>query len=163
MTGTASHFTVKMLQPEDSAGFLAIAAQVDALHHQALPHLKKPPDEVKRSEAEFLAMLGQPDTWLFGVGHEGALIGLIKVRLLNRPEGDANHPTRTMIVDGLAVDEGWQRCGVGRLLMEHAKEWARSHDAQSIELRVFEFNTSAIAFYESMGLRTLTRILSLSL
>ena len=163
MTAAASHFTVKLLQPEDSAGFLAIAAQVDALHHQALPHLKKPPDEVKRSEEEFLSMLGQPDTWLFGVDHEGALIGLIKVRLLTRPEDVANHPSRTMIIDALAVEEGWQRRGVGRLLMDHAIEWARSHDAQSVELRVFEFNTDAIAFYESMGLRTLTRILSLSL
>lgn len=163
MTAAASHFTVKMLQPGDCAGFLAIAGQVDALHHQGIPHLKKPPEEVKRTEAEFLAMLGRPDTWLFGVDHEGALIGLIKVRLLNRPEDVANHPSRTMIIDGLAVEEGWQRRGVGRLLMDHAIEWARSHDAQSIELRVFEFNTDAIAFYESMGMQTLTRTLSLRL
>ncbi len=163
MTAAASHFTVKMLQPGDCAGFLAIAEQVDALHYQGLPHLMKPPEEAKRTEAEFLSMLGQPDTWLFGVDHEDALIGLIKVRLLTRPEDVAHHPSRTMIVDALAVEEGWQRRGIGRLLMEHAMDWARSHDAQSIELRVFEFNTDAIAFYESMGLRTLTRNLSLRL
>jgi len=163
MTATASHFTVRMLQPVDSTGYLAITRQVDALHHQALPHRIKPPEEVKRTEASFLAMLGQPDTWLFGIDHEGELIGMIKIQLVHRPEGIAHRPSRMMIIDELAVDERWHRHGVGRLLMDHAIEWARSRDAQSIDLRVYEFNAGAIAFYESMGMRTLTRVLSLSL
>lgn len=163
MTATASHFTVRLLQPADSTGYMAITRQVDALHHQALPDRIKPPEAVKRSEESYLAMLDQPNTWLFGIDHEGALIGMIKMQLVDRPERIAHRPIRVMIIDELAVDQRWRRHGIGRLLMDHAIDWARSRDAQSVDLRVYEFNAGAIAFYESMGMRTLTRVLSLSL
>ncbi len=52
----------------------------------------------------------------------------------------------------LAVHPGWQRRGVGRALLEHLIDWARSSSAVGkIELNVRSPNTGAQALYRALG------------
>jgi ribosomal protein S18 acetylase RimI-like enzyme len=44
-----------------------------------------------------------------------------------------------------------RRCGVGRLLVEHVIDWARSRGVETLHLMVTSSNDAAIRFYESMG------------
>ncbi len=55
---------------------------------------------------------------------------------------------------------GFQYHGIGRRLMDEAQAWASARGATSIELNVYEFNEDAIAFYERLGYRTLSRKMS---
>lgn len=54
-------------------------------------------------------------------------------------------------IDLLAVSEQAEGKGVGRALMNHAEQWARSRRLLEITLDVFASNTGAIAFYHRMG------------
>jgi ribosomal protein S18 acetylase RimI-like enzyme len=41
--------------------------------------------------------------------------------------------------------------------MDKVQEWALAKGATSIELNVYEFNETAISFYESLGYQTFSR------
>lgn len=54
----------------------------------------------------------------------------------------------------IAVYLGWQRKGVGKKLLEHLIEWAKSSDIlEKIQLNVRASNGSAISLYRKMGFR----------
>ena len=46
------------------------------------------------------------------------------------------------------------------MLMHKMQAWAIEKGATSIELNVYEFNETAISFYEKLGYRTLSRKMS---
>jgi ribosomal-protein-alanine N-acetyltransferase len=54
----------------------------------------------------------------------------------------------------LAVDPGYQRRGIGRLLLEASIETARARGSRTLYLEVRESNAAARALYESRGFRT---------
>jgi diamine N-acetyltransferase len=69
-------------------------------------------------------------------------------------------PRRYAIVEGIVVKSGFQNHGIGRILMDKMQEWATAKGATSIELNVYEFNKTAISFYERLGYQTLSRKMS---
>ena len=60
-------------------------------------------------------------------------------------------------VNTLAIGREHRRQGVGRMLMELVREWALGQEISDIELNVFDFNRAAVALYESLGYRTMSR------
>lgn len=54
-------------------------------------------------------------------------------------------------IEGLVVDEGHRRCGVGRLLMEQAERWARAKGCAIVHLRSNVVREGAHDFYERFG------------
>jgi len=60
-------------------------------------------------------------------------------------------------VDELAVDEKYRRSGIGRSLMDHVHNWTREKGLNILQLGVWEFNRSAVEFYEQLGYRTIMR------
>jgi GNAT superfamily N-acetyltransferase len=58
---------------------------------------------------------------------------------------------KTVQVAGLVVDENHRGSGVGRLLMRHAEEWARSKGCSSVRLRSNIIRAQAHEFYEKLG------------
>jgi putative acetyltransferase len=60
--------------------------------------------------------------------------------------------TSHVVVLTIAIHEGHQGRGLGKLLLTHLIEWAKSNPAiERIELRVRSANKSAIGLYEKMG------------
>jgi ribosomal protein S18 acetylase RimI-like enzyme len=58
----------------------------------------------------------------------------------------------------LAVHPGWQGRGIGRALLEHLIEWAKSAPAvEKIELNVRATNTAAHALYSKLGFAEIGR------
>lgn len=57
-------------------------------------------------------------------------------------------------ISEFGVDEKYRRQGVATELFEFMKEHAKSKRLDKIELDVWEFNDTAIKFYESLGFRT---------
>jgi len=55
----------------------------------------------------------------------------------------------------LSIDMPWQRRGLGRALLLHQMDLARSHDARIVLLEVRPTNTAARALYERTGFETI--------
>ena len=59
--------------------------------------------------------------------------------------------TKKLDVDQLVVKEEYRGHGIGKKLMEKAREIATEEDCDRIELNCWMFNDSALAMYEHIG------------
>ncbi|MEM1254471.1 MAG: GNAT family N-acetyltransferase [Cyanobacteria bacterium P01_H01_bin.21] len=57
----------------------------------------------------------------------------------------------------------YRRRGMGRKLMQHAKDWAKTQGYDQISLQVFVNNTAALKLYETLGYRQSATLLQLEL
>lgn len=63
-------------------------------------------------------------------------------------------PYRFLLIDEICVDEACRRRGIGRSLIEHAREIAAAQNMKEVVLTVWNFNKEAVAFYQAIGMRT---------
>jgi diamine N-acetyltransferase len=76
---------------------------------------------------------------------------------------DIFQPRMVATITDIAVTYTMRGKGIGRLLFEASLEWAKSQNAERLELIVWEFNREALTFYERRGMQTLARTMSLPL
>jgi len=58
-------------------------------------------------------------------------------------------------IGGLVVDEARRGSGVGKLLMQHAEDWARSKRLEAVYLRSNVIRRDAHRFYERLGYKNI--------
>lgn len=63
-------------------------------------------------------------------------------------------------IGGLVVDEGHRHSGIGRLLMQHAEEWARKKGCEAVTLRSNVLHKDAHIFYEKVGYRSIKTLMA---
>jgi len=88
--------------------------------------------------------------------HEGEAIGTVRLAVPNSHAFDASAfttVTSSLYVLGLAVSSEHRKRGVGRKLVEHAKQIARDRGAQALWLDVFDHPAGAGPFYQRCGFR----------
>lgn len=64
-------------------------------------------------------------------------------------------------IEEIGVDPAYRRMGVAKAIMEFCRQEASNKGFEKIELDVWEFNESAIEFYEAIGFQTFRRIMEL--
>ncbi len=67
------------------------------------------------------------------------------------PERPGVRASRTGLIDELCVSPDFRRRGVGRALMEEVKRLCAELTLDRLELTVWTFNESALAFYRDCG------------
>ena len=60
---------------------------------------------------------------------------------------------RVAFIEDIFVSEGLRGRGIGKALFSEAKKRAAKAGAASVELKVWSFNTPAIEFYKSLGMK----------
>ncbi len=58
----------------------------------------------------------------------------------------------TYFIEDIVVDNNYQKRGIGKKLYNYLLDNAKKEGADAIELNVWAFNSSAIKFYESLGM-----------
>ncbi len=76
----------------------------------------------------------------------GRVIGWVHVQEVHLIESDMRAE-----ISGLVVWEGYRGQGAGKLLMQHAEQWARERGCGAVLLRSNVIRTGAHAFYETLG------------
>ncbi len=134
--------------------------EMDALHRDNLPHIFEKPDGAARENDYYLGLIADENVALLVAEAGGNLVGFVHAIVRDAPVMPVFVPRRYAIVDGIVVKSGFQNHGIGRILMDKMQEWTIAKGATSIELNVYEFNETAISFYERLGYRTLSRKMS---
>jgi|SRR5579875_1118225 ribosomal protein S18 acetylase RimI-like enzyme len=142
---------------EDYEDACALYEQLDRLHSQALPNFFHPVEGPARSRERFAELLANEDAALFVAEQQGDLVGLVFGYVRTTPPVPMVVPRRFVQVDELVVSEYVRHQGAGQLLMERVHQWAREQGVTEIELDVWEFPASALAFYEKLGYQTTRR------
>lgn len=142
---------IRRATQEDIPAILRLLEQVLAVHHQGRPDLFREKG-TKYSGPELLEMLRQADAPVFVLEEGGSVAGYIMCKML-KADGAAQEPITTLYVDDLCVDESARGKGIGRQLMDYARDYAREQGCHNLTLHVWEGNPGAQAFYASMGMK----------
>ena len=154
------HAVIRALRPADRARHDELVAELDRLHHEALPSLIKPPAQARVPDDDFAQRLSDPLVFLRGYELDGALVGLIRAVLQEKPESRAYRASRLVRVDELIVTRHARGNRIGYTLLQAAQTWGQDVEASSIELTVHAFNIAAMDFYTAAGFRPRTLVLS---
>lgn len=150
------NLSVRKADIGDSEAVLGLLRIIGDLHRNGRPDMfpgltsKYNLDQVKER-------LSQEDSGVFVAVHNEAVAGYVFCDIID--EGDG----QTLYVDDLCVDPTARRMGIGNALMDRAAEYGREMNCRYLMLNVWEFNSSAVKFYEKYGLKTRTRHLEMKL
>ena len=72
-------------------------------------------------------------------------------------------PREFVMIMNIVVDEDYRRQGIGTVLLEEAKRWARDRGLRAIQLGVWVANGPAVAFYAKHGFQVRTQKMELRL
>lgn len=100
---------------------------------------------------QFRNELSNPASTFFLAEVEGELIGYVKVNLV--PAQTDVHDPESIEISRLYVLEDFLGLGVGKVLLDHALDFAKQNQKKYLWLGVWEKNARAIRFYEKNGLR----------
>ena len=104
------------------------------------------------------------DSDRFGVivAAEGAeILGFAVVQYVHRPEGPYTLPLDYYHVEEFGVDAVHRRRGVATALVAYMKADAKARGFTRLDLDVWAFNDSALAFYEAAGFTSYRRYMEL--
>jgi len=121
------------------------------------------PDGPVRDRDFILGSIADEAVNIFVAEIEGPLVGLVHVLIREALDIPIFVPRRYAVIDNLAVKEEFRQRGIGRALMNKAHDWAVAKAADTVELTVYEFNESALAFYRRLGYKPLSRRMRISL
>ncbi len=152
--------SVRKATADDYDSLCELFDEMDALHRDHLPRIFQLPGGPAREKDYYLGLIADENAALLVAQAGGEAVGLVHAVVREPPAIPIFVPRRYAIVDEIVVKSGFQNRGIGRRLMDEIQAWAVAKGATSIELNVYEFNATAVSFYESLGYQTLSRKMS---
>ncbi|MFD1173920.1 GNAT family N-acetyltransferase [Oceanobacillus picturae] len=129
-------------------------------HSEALPHIFNKVDQVM-PESYFRELLEDPKSDILIAKISEEIVGFAVMELNESPPFDSMIPRKFAYMNDFGLKSSYQRKGIGKILFEACLEWSKNKDATSLDLNVWEFNKKAISFYESFGMETISRKMTL--
>jgi len=131
-------------------------------HSEALPHIFNKVDIVM-SESYFRELLEGTKTEILIAKIKEEVVGFAVMELDESPSFDSLVPRKFAYMNDFGIKNSYQRNGIGKVLFEACLEWSKNKDATSLDLNVWDFNKKAISFYESFGMETISRKMTIHL
>ena len=92
---------------------------------------------------------------------DGVIRGYTVLHHITKPESPYSYEKDYLDIDEFGVDEAFRRQKVATEMMEFIKKYAREKGFHKIELNMWEFNQTALAFYKAIGFFTYRRYMEL--
>jgi shikimate dehydrogenase len=135
----------------DIDALIALNAEIQALHHQALPHLFKPASGGEAVKDLFVQLMGgAANTFLVAIADD-AVAGYLFCETRERAETALTYASRAVYNHHLGVDAQFRRRGIGRALIAAAQSLATERGIKRIEVDFWSFNDEAREFYAALG------------
>lgn len=143
---------IRLATTTDIPGMIALLKQVGEVHHKIRPDLFRGGAQ-KYNEEDLAELLQDPERPIF-VGVEGGqMLGYCFCILEEVKDNPVLRDVKSLYIDDLCVDENIRGKHVGSRLYDHVCAYARSIGCHSVTLNVWCGNDSAMAFYESRGMK----------
>ncbi|MEW9698854.1 N-acetyltransferase family protein [Paenibacillus sp. SI8] len=156
------NYTIRIAQAQDYEAVNAIVRVGQVEHAEALPTIFAELDRVV-AMGWYRSFSDAVNKVILVAECEIGIVGVSMLELKKSAPYDALVPRTYAHLNELAVAPMSRSQGVGTKLYTASLQWAQERGASSLELNVWEFNERAIAFYESLGMSTLHRTMSIEL
>jgi diamine N-acetyltransferase len=155
--------SIRKATAEDYTVLCDLFAEVDALHRDNLPHIFQKPNGLVWEHDYYEGLITDENVGLFVVEIGQKLIGFVHAVIREAPAIPIFMPRRYAVVESIGVRSEFLKQGIGRRLMDTVHAWAIAKGATTIELNVYEFNQTALGFYQRLGYEALSRKMSRAL
>jgi len=141
---------------EDAPSVHRLLGLIADLHREGRPDMY-PNLTSKYTVEQVVERLSQKESGVFVAEVDNSVAGYVFCDIIK--EGDG----LTVYVDDLCVDPNFRKGGIGRALLDKAGEYGKEKKCRYMMLNVWEFNETALNFYQNYGLKTRSRHLEMSL
>jgi ribosomal protein S18 acetylase RimI-like enzyme len=135
----------------DAAILSDLNREVQALHYEALPWRFKAPSPEQFSLGEVKRLLSNGNNVILIAKVDGAPVGYILYEIVREGETAFKHAYDVVYVHQIAVRVGARRRGVGRALIDAARQAGLALGIARVALDFLSFNDEARAFYKRLG------------
>ena len=143
---------IRLASTGDIPGILDLLLQVGEVHHKIRPDLFRDGAQ-KYDEAALKELLKDPNRPIFAAVEAGKLLGYCFCIVELTKDSPVLMDQKSLYIDDLCVDETCRGKHVGSVLYDYAVNYAREIGCGTVTLNVWCGNDSAMAFYESRGLK----------
>lgn len=147
---------VRFAEEKDLDRVNELRKQVNDIHVEGRPDLFKEGFGVEIRDF-VQVMMNDENSDIIVAERDGIICGMVCVDYVNKPETPYSKARSFYHVQEIAVDENYRRKGVAKELLEFMVVEAKKRKLHRIELDVWEFNTSAIEFYQAVGFKETRR------
>ena len=144
--------TIRLANNTDIPGMIELLKQVGEVHHKIRPDLFRGGAQ-KYNEADLAELLKDPERPIFVGVEDGKMLGYCFCILEEVKDNPVLRDVKSLYIDDLCVDENIRGRHVGSRLYDHVCAYAKSIGCQSVTLNVWCGNDSAMAFYQSRGMK----------
>ena len=147
---------VRFAEEKDLNIINELRKQVNDIHVEGRPDVFKAGFGTEIRDFAKVIMNGE-NSDIIVVERNGVICGMVCVDYVNKPETPYSKARSFYHVQEIAVDVNYRRQGVAKELLEFMIADAKKRKLGKIELDVWEFNDSAIEFYQAVGFRQTRR------
>ena len=146
------NYRVRRAAEKEIPKILELLVQVDMVHHLGRPDIFNGP-ATKYNAGELKEILADDSTPVFVCVDENDVPLGHAFCIHKQVVGDSIlTDIRTLYIDDICVDSAARGKHVGKTLYDHVIAYAKEQNFYNVTLNVWSCNTSAMKFYESMGL-----------
>lgn len=146
-------FNVRLAEVKDSDRILDLLKQVLDVHRNGRPDLFKESDG-KYSIQELTDIINDRNKPIFvAVDSDNSVVGYCFCIIQRNTGSRILADIKTLYIDDLCVDASLRGRHIGHMLYRYAVEYAKSISCYNVTLNVWSLNSSAIKFYESLGMK----------
>lgn len=142
--------TIRPASVRDSVAVHRLLGIIADIHRNGRPDMY-PNLQSKYTIEQVRQRLSKIDNGVFVADYNGETVGYVFCDIIT--EGDG----LTLYVDDLCVDPQYRKHGIGKSLLDYAAVYGKEKGCRFLMLNVWEFNESAVKFYENYGLKTRSR------
>jgi ribosomal protein S18 acetylase RimI-like enzyme len=148
--------SIRNANKSDYDSLLPLFRQVHELHVCERPDLYKE-NSTPVGQEFFESQLADVRQHIFVATIGIEIVGIVVMKEEEITENSFVNARKILFINSLCVAETQRKKGVGKRLLQYVFDFGRSLKVDSIELGVSEKNSSAIEFYESIGMTTKSR------
>ena len=143
---------IRIANNSDIPGMIELLKQVGEVHHQIRPDLFRAGAQ-KYDVTDLEELLKDEKRPIFVGAEDGKLLGYCFCILEEVRDNPVLRDVKSLYIDDLCVDETIRGKHVGSRLYDYVCGYARDIGCSSVTLNVWCGNDSAMAFYQSRGMK----------
>ncbi|MBA2176303.1 GNAT family N-acetyltransferase [Halobacillus locisalis] len=148
--------SIRKAEQVDYKSLLPLFRQVHELHVSVRPDLYKE-NATPVVQGLFESQLSDDHQHIFVATLGDEVVGVIVTKEEEISENSFVKARKVFVINNLCVAEKHRKKGIAKRLPQYTFDFGKGLGVDSIELGVSEKNTSAIEFYESIGMTTKSR------
>ena len=148
---------IRRAKEQDTEGINKLLYQVLMVHHNGRPDIFRA-NSKKYTDEELQAMIHDDKTPIFvAVDEENRVKGYVFCIFQQYIDNNILTDIKTLYIDDLCVDEVYRRNGIGQIIFDYIREYAKEIGSYHLTLNVWACNPSAMKFYEKQGMQMLKK------